>query len=113
VLSPFKKGEFAGASLYSFLTLEFEMSDAAVTSPLALGAIRKGRPPKSDSMNSAERAQRAREKRKEAGLSEVKCYLDESARANLVALCGIHNCTISEAIAMALGAAVCNGLTIH
>jgi hypothetical protein len=86
-----------------------EMTEVAGNTAWGIGSIRKGRPPKPDAMSSAERTQRARSKRKEMGLSEVKCYLDDASRAYLVAVCEIHDCTISESIALALKSAILNG----
>jgi uncharacterized membrane protein len=78
--------------------------------PLFPSTIRKGRPPKSDSLTSAERARRSRDKRKAEGLSEVKCYLTEGSKSYLAAICAIHQCTISDAVSMMLEAAVREGL---
>jgi hypothetical protein len=95
------------------LTLELEMKDAAGSSPFVMGDMRKGRPPKSDRLTSAERASRARDKKKQQGMFELKCHIDQATREFLKAVCVAENCTISEAIAKALRSAICNGLALH
>jgi hypothetical protein len=79
--------------------------------PLLVPAtFRPGRPPKPDALTPAERARRTRQKRKDAGLVAVTCHLSPSQRAYLAALSAIHGCTISEAVGLALEAAIRQGM---
>lgn len=65
-----------------------------------------GRPAKPDAKTTAERAKDYRNRQKASGLREVKCVLPPEAIAYLEALRKIHDVSISDAISMALRAAI-------
>lgn len=65
-----------------------------------------GRPCKPDALTPAQRAKGYRNRLNARGLTAVKCHLPPEAVAYLRALCDIHGITISEAVAMAVTAAL-------
>jgi hypothetical protein len=82
------------------------VKDLATPSLPLLPGRRPGRPAKPDAMTTAERSMAYRDRQKASGLVAVKCYLAPDAMAYLGALCAIHRITLSEAVALALAAAL-------
>lgn len=68
--------------------------------------LRRGRPPSPDAQSSAQRSKAYRERLMAKGHTAVKCYLPPDAMAYLHALCDIHHVSLSEAVALAVAAAL-------
>lgn len=82
------------------------MKDHADALPAISISHRPGRPSKPDVLTPAQRSKAYRAGLKDKGLTAVKFYLEPVAMAYLGALCEVHRITISEAVAMAVSAAL-------
>jgi hypothetical protein len=82
------------------------MKDGTATMLPTTPARRPGRPAKANALTSAQRSKAYRERLIANGCTAVKCYLPPDAMAYLRALCDIHNVSLSEAVTLAVTAAL-------
>jgi hypothetical protein len=57
---------------------------------------------KPEAQTQAERSKAYRDRQQAEGLKSVKCFLAPDQMAYLKSVCQIHNCTIAEAISLAM-----------
>lgn len=83
-----------------------DLAALALPATPATASRRPGRPRSPDALTPAQRAKAYRHRQRADGLTAVKCYLPPEAMAYLRALGDIHAVSLSEAVALAVTAAV-------